>query len=316
MIRRMNNFTCGLLAAASVMSLVPSSTVMAADIKKIDSKEGTVYNAVAYKNGKYYIDGDLEDMDEDVYYLSNGKYTKVDDIDSGDSATIYGQKYVEVENGDSYLDLETGKVTDDNIREDAFDDVSTALRKKVKKDQPDRYADYNALTNYNSDNYETEKDGLSNGMLAKNSSADKVSKLYAINKLKFGEEWYVAQYDTKLGYKSNGAATTSTVYTNKDGNYIDADYNVGKVSFTTSKGNAALSNTDDNDAGAKLSIQHIKTIGSDKDNIYRLAALRVLSDDAKNTNITNSVTFKNSVKGKNIRECKIICVNYFISMII
>ncbi|MFR1908103.1 MAG: hypothetical protein ACLS28_21285 [Clostridium neonatale] len=54
-----------------------------------------VYNAVAYKDGKFYIDGELEDMDEAAYYNDGGKYTDLDDIDSGDYAEAYGDKYVE-----------------------------------------------------------------------------------------------------------------------------------------------------------------------------------------------------------------------------
>lgn len=131
MFRRSTKITSLIVAAASIATMVPA---MAADVKKVDTQDGTVYNAVAYKDGKYYIDGEVEDKDEAAYYVSNGKYTDLDDVDSGDEIARYGGKYVEVDNGDYYLDLETGKVTDDEVRDDSKDDAETNLRKKIRKD--------------------------------------------------------------------------------------------------------------------------------------------------------------------------------------
>ena len=131
MIKRMTKITSLIVTAASLSSMVPA---MAADYERIDSKDGTIYNAVAYKDGKFYIDGEIDDNSEAAYYLSNGKYTELDDIDSGDTINTYGEKYVEVDSGDYYLDLETGKVTDDEIADDDLDDAQTALKKKIKKD--------------------------------------------------------------------------------------------------------------------------------------------------------------------------------------
>ncbi|MDU4480325.1 MAG: N-acetylmuramoyl-L-alanine amidase family protein, partial [Clostridium sp.] len=67
---------------------------------------------------------------------------------------------------------------------------------------------------------------------------------------------------------------------------------------TTTDGSATLKNTDDDDAKAKVAVRHIKTIASDKDYIYRLAAVVVTDLDGKN--ITDNVTFKNDVKGSDI----------------
>ena len=293
MFRRSTKITSLIVAAASIATMVPA---MAADVKRAEDYDGTVYNAIAYKDGKFYIDGELEDMDEAAYYNEGGKYTDLDDVDSGDSAKIYGEKYLEVEEGDYYLDLETGKVTDDSVREDAFDDASSALRKKVNKDDPSsRYAETNVLPNYNEDNYVVDSSDLKVG------SGENVSDLVAVPKNKFGEEWYMAKYNRNSNYKSNfieGDNQPFTVYTDKDGKYIDADYNVGKISFTTTDGSATLKNTDDDDAKAKVAVRHIKTIASDKDYIYRLAAVVVTDLDGKN--ITDNVTFKNDVKGSDI----------------
>ncbi|MFR1908099.1 MAG: hypothetical protein ACLS28_21265 [Clostridium neonatale] len=103
MFRRSTKITSLLVAAASIATMVPA---MAADVKKVDDQDGTIYNAIAYKDGQIYIDGDLEDKDEAAYYLSDGKYTDLDDIDSGDEVRSYGTKYVEVGSegdGDYYL---------------------------------------------------------------------------------------------------------------------------------------------------------------------------------------------------------------------
>ena len=61
MIKRMNKATSLLLAAAAVASIVPQAGVMAADYTKVESKEGTVYGAVAYKDGTFYVDGNVKD---------------------------------------------------------------------------------------------------------------------------------------------------------------------------------------------------------------------------------------------------------------
>ena len=286
MLKRTTKITSLITIAATMATMVPA---MAADVKRAEDYDGTVYNAVAYKDGKFYIDGELEDMDEAAYYNDGGKYTDLDDIDSGDYAEAYGDKYVEAEEGDYYLDLETGKVTDDTVREDAFDDASTALRKKVNKDDPsDRYADPDVLPDYDEDNYVVDSSNL------KVESGKDVSDLVAIPKNKFGEEWYMAKYNRAAGYDSNyinGDDQPFAVYTDKDGKYIDADYNVGKISFTTTDGSASLKNTDDDDAGAKVAVRHIKTIASDKDYIYRLAA--VVVTDLDGNNVTDEVKFKN-----------------------
>ena len=56
MFKRSNKITPLLVAAATVISLVPTS-VSAAEVKKIESKDGTIYNAVSFSNGSCYIDG-------------------------------------------------------------------------------------------------------------------------------------------------------------------------------------------------------------------------------------------------------------------
>lgn len=268
MIKRLNKVTSLVVAAAAVASLVPATGAMAADYKRIESKDGTVYNAQAFKGGKFYIDGELEDKDEAAYYVSDGKYTELDDIDSGDEVELYGGKYLVVDNGDYYLDLETGKVTDDEIKEDTADDAATALRKKVKKDNDGRYDE------------SVEK-----------SISDSDLKLISN---KFQEEWYEVKLEADSD--ANGGQSTFTVYTDVKGNYIDADYNLGKINVITTDDSVALKNTEDkekiviNDEKVEISavVTDGEVLGMDKDYIYRTAKLQILQYSKDGDKVTTS----------------------------
>ncbi|GAA0077135.1 hypothetical protein UT300005_15130 [Clostridium sp. CTA-5] len=270
MFKRANKMTALLVAAAAVVSLVPATGVNAADYKRIESKEGKVYNAIAYKDGKFYIDGDAQDKDdEDAYYLKDGKYSKLENVDTGDSAEAYGAKYVNISEGDYFVDLDNGKVSDDDIKEDNKTDAESALKKKVKDKADDRYA-----------NHETEID------------------LKEISGNKFAETWYEGVYENE-DKKTNGG-NALRVYTDVKGNYIDADYNLGKIKVgvvattpsavrdldktinvenTDSKKQVARVDVEGKEKGEKInataSVKHIKTIGQDDKNIYRLARVTV-----------------------------------------
>jgi glucan-binding YG repeat protein len=257
MFKRSTKITSLLVAAASVASMVPAMAT-----EKVDELDGTIYNAIAYKDGKAYIDGDdIEGLSEGAYYLSDGKYTELDDVDSGDEAESYSDKYVEVEGGDYYLDLETGKVTDDEIKDDATDDAATALRKKIRKDNDDRYTS------------DMEKDD---------------QDVAAIPGNKFADVWYETQLDSESG--DNHGAAKYTVYTDAEGNYIDADYNAGKINVvSTTDGSINLKNTTDDDEGYTVSVESNKTIASDANYIYRFANISIY--DADDNNVTDSVKF-------------------------
>ena len=260
MIKRMTKITSLIVTAASLSSMVPA---MAADYERIDSKDGTIYNAVAYKDGKFYIDGEIDDNSEAAYYLSNGKYTELDDIDSGDTINTYGEKYVEVDSGDYYLDLETGKVTDDEIADDDLDDAQTALKKKIKKDNDGRYS-------------ENEESDLNDSLKAIYDDND-----YMDYRNSFIETYYEAQCEADgTDSEVNGGASHFTVYTDKDGKYIDADYNLGKVNVVIDGKTYNLKNTNDDDDDVRAAIRHVQTIGQDKDYIYRIALLTINVNDA------------------------------------
>ena len=285
MFKRSTKITSLLVAAASVATMVPA---MAAD--KIADKDGTIYRAVSYKDGKLYIDGkDIQDAkDEDgVFYLDNGKSTEVDsDIDSGDEITaIYGEKYLEIEDGDYYLDLSNGKVTDDSIRNDDREDAASELRKKIRKDDPSRY-DETVRENV------AEVDVDTDAEIWEVPAAPYSTPYYQVSYLKFASD--------KAGDVVN---RTATVYTDAKGNYIDADNDLGKVNVLINKNinkdttaqaiswvdpKERVSETEslqfdevgtktnkDKTAEVGLTIEHERTLAADKDYVYRLASLHV-----------------------------------------
>ncbi len=274
MFKRANKITSLLVAAASVMSLVPA---YAADVKKIDSDDGTVYNAIAYKDGKAFVDGEIND-DEAAYYVSDGQFNDLEDVDSGDDALLYGEKYLDIDDGDYTVDLEDGSVTDDDIKGDTEDDAAAALRKEIKDDTDDRYDE---------DDADDIKDTDDNDIFD------------VIPGAKYGKLWYSTEYkaaqdaknDHVNGFGVNNDNEIFNVFTDEDGNYIDADYNIGKVKVTTTASSASgtvdktdtIENTNDDydaagsDGSDNLhgSVVQDKVLTQDDDYIYRLATVTV-----------------------------------------
>ncbi|MBE6070323.1 MAG: N-acetylmuramoyl-L-alanine amidase family protein [Clostridium butyricum] len=250
MIKKTTKITSLIVSAASIVSMVPA---MAATTK-VEEKDGTVYNAVAYKEGKLYIDGDIDDKGEGVYFLDNGKYTDLDDLDTGSDAEVYGEKYAKLDDGDYYVDLETGKVNDeDDLAEEDLDDSESNLIKKIKKDSPeDRY-------------YLNEDD------------KPVVTSSEAVT-LPYAENWY------KYSVQNKDQDGNYTVYTDVSGKYIDVDYDLGKIKLVTDGSVATIENTVDTEKinGAKYGakINHVETITQDKDYIYRIAEIQITKDGA------------------------------------
>lgn len=250
MFKRVNKITSLLIAAAAVVSIMPSGA--SAATKDIKSKEGEIYNAIAYKDGKAYISGEPYKKDEAAYYLNAGKYSELEDIDSDDKAEAYGSKYVEIEDGSYYVDLSTGKVSDADVKEKELDDFAIALRSSVKSDNDGRYD---------------------------TTDAKEIKDVTELQKPKFGEGWYETQYKAKeTNTKINGGTSTFNVYTDKTGKYIDADYNLGKVKVKLSNGKtASVENTNDENEGVRGKVTDTKVIGQDSSNLYRLATITVTS---------------------------------------
>ncbi|AWK49996.1 cell wall-binding protein [Clostridium beijerinckii] len=278
MIKGMSKATSLIVAAATILSIVPAS---AANYKKVDSEDGIIYDAVAYKDGAALIDGEIEDIDG-AYYLNDGNYLELEDVDSGSDYTSYGTKYANVDEGDYFVDLETGSVTDDDLNDDDLDDAASALRKKIKKS--DRYLDSISTPN-------TTVFGDTD-----------IADLTEIAGNKFGESWYEANIAEDKSASSNisktgltaGGNPYFTVYTDTRGNYIDADYNLGKIKVSTTNAGIAVTtsaavtieNTKDtydlrggDDTYAK--IKQSVTLGQDSNYIYRYAIISVTTTSDK-----------------------------------
>ncbi|ACD22260.1 N-acetylmuramoyl-L-alanine amidase family protein [Clostridium botulinum] len=287
MIKRANKITSLLLTAAAVTSLVPATGVHAADYKRIESKDGTVYSAQAYKDGNFVIDGDVKNGDtEAIYFLKNGKYTELDEVDTGSEFNgIFNEKYLDLDNGDYFIDLTNGKVYDDDLRDDGEDDAASALRKKIKNKADDRYSDHEGLKN----------------------------DLKEIKGSRYGEAWFETKYtadDKKTNGGDGNTASDLTVYTDIKGNYIDADYNLGKVRVTANGKSVSIDNTDkDFDVAgikkalnAKVSNQDV--IAQDSNNIYRRATVTIDINSSLVTegqlSISDIQSAVNNVDGVNI----------------
>ena len=186
MIKRMNKVTSLLIAAAAVVSIMPATGVSAAT-QQLETKQGTIENAIAFDGGKYIYDGyKTQDDQTAVYYNAGDADKQVEDFNA-DSMTKFGNNYAKVTNGsDEYLvDLSTGTVADETTA-DKMDTVKTKLKSNLSK--TDRY-----------------------GAVA---STDNIT-LDQIAQGQFGEDWY--------SYVTTGAAATHSGYVNEAGKYIDTD---------------------------------------------------------------------------------------------
>ncbi|MGN2368627.1 N-acetylmuramoyl-L-alanine amidase family protein [Clostridium cagae] len=289
MFNRANKMTALLVAAAAVVSLVPATGVNAAEVKRINSEDGKVYHAVAFKDGQFYLDGEVNDKDEAAYYLANGKYNEVKDVDSNSEISTYGEKYVNVEDGDYFVDLTNGKVSDEDLAEDDADDAAAALKKKIKDKADDRYTD--------------------------DDKEPTVSLIEEGNK--FGESWFKAEYKTSKTTNNIKENTTAlNIYTDVKGNYIDADYNLGSIKVkvaetvgtkTTTSSSVTIENTDKeyknnkNDAKVSASVVAGPILGQDSKFIYRLATVTVKVIDKNGaTSVITEVNGKEEFNGPSV----------------
>lgn len=289
MLKRITKVTSLLVTAAAVISMIPA---MAADVKKYDTEEGTIYGAKSLGRGSYIIDGEINGKDDAVYYLADGKYTQLEDAGAGDEiGDIYKDKYLDFNNGDYYIDITTGKKIDDKVLDDINSDVADALRKKIKKDNDGRFLE----SSYEGNHIQPDKI----------KGNDKTDIWGATGK------WREFQYDLKTKYQFQGKLK-DIIYTDESGNYVDADYNVGNVGvyFTTAAG-VTIKNTKDTydvtvggvDYTLKAQIINDATRDEDADYITRSAKLTIWKKlktdpdvDASYANVTDQVFFGSKAK--------------------
>ena len=264
MFKRANKVTALLVAAASIMSVVP---VMAADsTTRLGTKDGTITSAIAFKDGKYVYRGYRTDDDsEAIYYNAGDKDKALSDVEDANIEGTFGTKSAYVKDGsDEYLiDLSNGTVTDETTPEDTADTAATKLKTALKK--TDRYGQV---------------------------SPD-ASDLSLLAGPKFAETWYsYAISPITRQANSVGATGTGTLYgfTNDSGKYIDASNLANIYAYSSTKNkNVKVGefNDPDSDTGLTAVLAGAPTVlTQDKDYIYAVVNVYVTdskAEDAKNS---------------------------------
>jgi hypothetical protein len=290
MFKRANKITALLVAAASVMSVVPAMADDSSSASRLGSKDGHITNAVAYQDGKYVYQGYKSDDDTDsIYYNAGDKDKELDDISDSTLNTAYSDKYAFTNDGsDQYLvDLTSGDVTDDTTPSDDVDTAATKLQTKLNK--ADRYKKDGDVTVDAKANLEVGQD---------QSNAD--GTVYAIPGNKFGDEWY--SYSVKP-YSSDAKSYVSygdkNLYGFTDGNgkYVDASYTANIYAYSTKEGKTIKienysNDYDDADSDSGLLATLVKqpvALTQDKDYVYALVTVAI-TDTAANSQVTNGVT--------------------------
>lgn len=260
MLKRTSKITALLVAAASILSIMPA---MAAD--KLGTKDGTIENAVAFKDGKYIYEGyRTDDDDNGLYYNAGTKDKRLDDATS--LGVKYDDKFVQAFDGsDEYLvDLSTGKISDDDTVSDSTETAGTKLINKLKK--TDRYA---------------KSTGSDFG---KGGSYGEVKIGAQVNTNRFGDVWFEYSATTSQAitvaenYMSTQTTTPQAVYygyTNTSGTYIDTSYDANIYVYNGTK-MVKIEHVGDTEEGITLnSIIPISTLGEDDKYIYRIVKANV-----------------------------------------
>ena len=249
MIKRMNKVTSLLIAAAAVVSIIPATGVSAAT-QQLETKQGTIENAIAFDGGKYIYDGyKTQDDQTAVYYNAGDADKQVEDFNA-DTMTKFGNNYAEVTNGsDEYLvDLSTGTVADDTTA-DKKDNLETKLKTTLSK--TDRY-----------------------GTIAK---TDNFTKFDQIAQGQFGQTWYSYSVTTSGGANYNG-------YVNDAGKYIDTDVTANMYVQDGANKTIKVAEFGKANSGSTIVVtkddSKTKEIAEDNDYIYREVTV----------NITNATT--------------------------
>jgi len=249
MIKRMNKITSLLIAAAAVASIIPATGVSAAT-QQLETKQGTIENAIAFDGGKYIYDGyNTQDDQTAVYYNAGAADKQIEDFNA-DSMTKFGSNSVEVTNGsDNYLvDLSTGTVGDDTIA-DKQANLETKLKTTLSK--TDRYD-----TTVKTENF-TKFDQIAQGQ--------------------FGQTWYAYAITTSGQATSNG-------YVSDAGKYIDTDVTANMYVQDGANKTIKVAEFGKANSGSTIVVtkddSKTKEIAEDNDYIYREVTV----------NITNATT--------------------------
>lgn len=289
MLRRSTQVTSLLIAGTSAISIVPA---MAADYKAIEVQEGTIYSASSKGGGVFVIDGEInDDEDRSIYLLKDGKYTKLQDAETGDKiGDICQGKYLEMIRSGSgvvyYVDIITGKESEEYSREAENEEIARELRKKIKKDDDGRFLE---------ENY----DNLVTADTTVRGDGSGEETMWGIT-----GKWRQYLYSLEKPFIVQGySKEEDTIYFDDQGNYIDVDYNLGNISVNTTTGSSVIiKNTDSTyiikeDSKAyelKAKIKNLRTWDEGPEYIVRTAELTIWkkekgSPDDTYKNVTNQV---------------------------
>lgn len=258
------------------MSVVPAMADTTSS--RLGTKDGTIENAIAYKDGKYAYQGYKSDNDTDAIYYNDGSKDKsLDDLSSSDLNTTYADKYAFANDGSSqYLvDLTSGDVTDSTTPGDDIDTAATKLQTKLNKADRYKTSTFTVSATTNLENDQTA------------ASAD--SSVFAIPGNKFGDTWY--------GYNVAGNTSDATNYvtngslygfTDGSGKYVDASYTANIYAYSTYEGKTVKidnfsNNYGDVDSDSQLLATLVKqpvALTQDNDYIYALTTVAITDMNA------------------------------------
>ncbi|ALB45159.1 N-acetylmuramoyl-L-alanine amidase family protein [Clostridium beijerinckii] len=273
MLKRINKIISFVTVSLTVFSAMPA---MASESTKVESRSGKIFDAIMYKDGKYYIDDDGTS-----YYYDGLKYNALNTIHSGEDLYLYNSKYASSKNGDYYINLDTGNVVSENISKNNMDNAGSKLRENMLRDNRGRYATKAIGSLILEDDGER---------LVLHCDDDAIDDFIKIPNKNYTDSWYETEY-YKTNSNENGWYFIDCVYTDKDGNYISADHSVGNIEVvTTTDSSVKLKNTKDDDDGYKAAIMQVHTLASDDDYIYRLATLYITHDSDYNY-VTENMKF-------------------------
>jgi hypothetical protein len=291
MFKRANKITALLVAAASVMSVVPAMADTTSS--RLGTKDGTIENAIAYKDGKYVYQGYKSDNDTDAIYYNDGSKDKsLDDLSSSDLNTTYTDKYAFANDGSTqYLvDLTSGSVTDSTTPGDDIDTAATKLQTKLNK--ADRYKSTGFSVNA-TDNLETAN---TNAPASEKASTD--NSIFAIPGNKFADAWYAYDVKSDTSDASKYVANGDHLYgfTDGSGKYVDASYTANIYAYSTTEGKTVkidnFSNNYgdvDSDSGLLATlVQQPVALAQDNDYIYALSTVAI-TDATTTASVTATV---------------------------
>ena len=273
MFKRANKVTALLVAAASVMTMVPA---MAAT--KLSNKDGTVKQGISYEDGQYsYYGYRTDDDDTGIWYNKGGeaKDSAIEDLDEYEytNTSKYGTKYAyaynDGKNDDEYLiDLSTGKVLEDETISEKKEAAQSKLQGALRKAE-----------RFNDRANDTDKFTVADGDFRQVLTGQ------------FGDVWYRYTTDAAIKYEDKINATTTSaavVLTNDAGKYIDISVTANMRVFSSKKQRAVMVENYDkqySDNGLVVRLEKAQVLAQDKDNLYVLAQVKVidLADSNKTT---------------------------------